>query len=102
MAVRRRGGRADAKGELSGDRARRLPMAGRRSGKRRFRLLRPRAGRRPPLLRRALPDGLSATERAGEAKPAGAVAKSACEFMATDVRNLAGGCRLEFLARASL
>ena len=60
--------RRDAAAAVRGDSRIRLPVAARRSEKRGFRLLRAYAGQEPVLLRRPLPDGLSAAKCAREAE----------------------------------
>ena len=65
MGVRRSPGRRDVEGGIRGDQRRRLPMAGRGSNQRGFRLLRRSDGEGPLLLRGPLPDGLQAAEFEG-------------------------------------
>jgi hypothetical protein len=61
---------AEAQGGVRGNPRNQLQMAARRSDERGFRILRPRDGEGTRLLRRPLPDGLSAAEGAGQGRGA--------------------------------
>ncbi len=80
--------RRDATGAAGGGSRLRLPVAARRSEKRRFRLLRAHAGRRSVVLRRPLPNGLSVATRAADC-PGATRAPSHREFMAAVMRRRA-------------
>ena len=77
--------RRDAAAAVRGHSRIRLPVAAGRSEKRRFRLLRAHASRGPVLLRRPLPDGLSAAAAASRAR--------ASEPGFQRHRRVRGGCR---------
>ena len=86
--------RRDATAAVGGHSSIRLPVAAGRSEERRFCLLRAHAVRRPVLLRRPLPNGLSVVAAATD--PAGARAPRHREFMAAVVRRYAPICRSVF------